>query len=188
MQKRLLFTKTLNRYFYRIICSFVLFANILSGLSSQTYIEVLSVNAGGSPVFIFDNLNEFSTGLTYSNFIRIGVRFEYRDNTNALTSDTWKLSVGASTPDLSGTTGSIPLDRIELRVVSITLGQATVSLGAGAFFPLTALYREILQAGVNDIITAEVVLDIRAGVPPSSLIGYSPDYYLGFIDFFLDHE
>jgi hypothetical protein len=161
-------------------------------MSGQTTTSVLNVSSGGYQVFFFNTINEFNNGIIYNSTIRLRIRFEDRDAGNALTTATWKLSVESATPDIGGTGANfLNLNKVELRVESVSVG-GTQTAGTNVFFPLTAAYQELVHSGTNDVgfglPEVEVVLSLQVGVPPNQMAGELEDFYMAFLDFFLEKE
>ncbi len=177
-----------------IIVNLLAFFPLEFKLSGQTTTAILNVTSGGYPVFLFNTFNEFNNGLTYNSNIKLRIRFEDLDAGNVLIpGTTWKLSVESASPNIDGTAANfLNLNKVNLRVENVTAG-ATQSAGTNVFFPLTAAYQEIANTGINGVgfnavPEVEVVISVQVGVPPNQMAGELPDFYIVFLDFFLEKE
>ena len=174
-----------------LLLSILLF--FLLNVSGQTQERLLTITTGSFPIFLFNTLDEITTtGIEYTSYTRLNVHFVDEDAGGNLTGVQWKLSVQAATPTIEGTGGNfMALDKIEIRIVSVTAGRGDIvalPVNAGNYFELPAISQDVVENGINGFSDTEIVIEYRVGFPPNVMAGELPDFYMAFIEFRLQQQ
>jgi len=130
-----------------LLCSFIVFS--LAGFSQSSTpggSVRLAVLGGGNVDFIFNSMNDYTSGITLTNWTLIGisVRDEAGD-INAPAGDdytTWTFSISADDPGADGLDGlnpanKLPLNNIQVRA-TLASGCATCNFAGSPWVDLTA--------------------------------------------------